>query len=277
MFTWGSKFFFGTAAAFFLGATAYGLATGGGPVGVISMGYKGGVGEHTGYTILLSAGYCLLIAGIVSVIVRDGDAEDMSALVGSEQVVAVRPPLGLSSSPAIIAFGVACLALGISTSRLFLYLGLAAISVAGVLWVTQAWADRATGDPATNRVIRDRVVGPFEVPMLSVLTIAVVVISLSRILLAVSKVGSVVLASVAAAFVFGAAILIAKSNAPRAIVSAIVGFGVMATLVGGVIGAVEGPRDFHHGEEHGEHGEDHSDEGQMTEEGLSFSSSAARS
>lgn len=273
MFTWGSKFFFGTTAAFIIGAFAYGLATGGGPVGVLSMGYKGGVGDHTGYTILMAAGLSLLVAGIVSVIVRDGDAEEASALVGSETVVAVRPPADLSSSPAIVAFGVACLALGISTSSLFLYLGLAAIGVAGVLWVTQAWADRATGDPATNRVIRDRIIGPFEVPMLSVLSIAVVVIALSRIFLAVSKVGSVVVASAAATFVFAAAIFITKSKAPRAIVSALVGFGVVATLVGGVIGAVEGPRDFHHGEEHGD---DHS-EGEMTEEGLNSLGAGTRS
>ena len=92
MFTWGSKYFIGIFVAAFLGAVAYGLITGGGPVGVISMGYKGGVGEHTGYTILMSTSLLSLFLGVMSVITRDGDAEDMAERAGVEQAIAVRPP-----------------------------------------------------------------------------------------------------------------------------------------------------------------------------------------
>ena len=40
MFTWGSKYLFGVSAFSLLGAILYGLATGGGIIGVISAGYK---------------------------------------------------------------------------------------------------------------------------------------------------------------------------------------------------------------------------------------------
>lgn len=259
MFTWGSKYLFGVFVAAYLAAIAYGLVTGGGPVGVISYGYKGGVGDHVGYTILMSASVTALILGIISIITRDGDAEDMAELAGSELALAVRPAKGLSIAGPLTAFGLGCLVVGVSISMAFLYLGIGVLFVVAIQWLVQVWAERATGDDAINDVIRNRILGPIEVPMLASLGIAVVVLGISRVLLAVSKTGAVVVASVAAVFVFGAAILIAKSKAPRPIVSAIVTFGAVAVLAGGIAGAAAGPREFHE-EEHGEeHGEDHSE------------------
>ncbi|MDH3292988.1 MAG: hypothetical protein OER95_01545 [Acidimicrobiia bacterium] len=260
MFTWGSKYLFGVCLAAFIGALAYGLITGGEPVGVISLGYKGGVGEHVGYTLLISAGFAALLLGVVGVVTRDGDAEDMSQLVGSERTLSVRPPIGLSIASPLTAFGVACLALGLAVSQAFLYLGIVVLAIVGIEWTVQAWSDRATGDDEINDVIRRRILAPFEVPMLGLLAIAVVVIGLSRILLAVSEAGSVVIATITAAFIFLSAILITKSRAPRAIISAIVTFGAVAVLAGGIVGAVIGERDFHHG------GGGHSD-GAVVEEG----------
>jgi hypothetical protein len=258
MFTWGSKYLFGISLAAFVAAVAYGLITGGGPVGVISGGYKGGVGEHVGYIMLIATSFGALVLGIVSVIVRDGDSEDMSSLAGADHALAVKPPVGLSIAAPLTAFGIACLALGIAVSQAFLYLGIAVLLVVGIEWLVQAWSERATGDDQVNEIIRKRILGPIQVPMLGLLGIAVVVLGISRVLLAVSKTGSVVVASVAAVFVFLSAILISKSKAPRSIVSAIVTFGAVAVLAGGVVGAVSGERDFHH---HGEeHSDDHSDE-----------------
>lgn len=254
MFTWGSKYLFGVSVAAFVAAMAYGLVTGGDPVGVISAGYKGGVGDHVGYTLLIAASMSALLLGTVSVIARDGDAEDMAALAGSERALAVRPPSGLSIAAPLTAFGIGSLAVGLAVSRAFLYLGIAVLLIVAIEWVVQAWSDRATGDDAVNTVIRKRMLGPIEVPMLGGLAIAVIVLGLSRILLAVSQTGSVVIAVVAAGFVFLSAVLISKAKAPRAIISAIVTFGAVAVLAGGIVGAAVGERDFHEGE--GEHSED---------------------
>lgn len=263
MFTWGSKYLFGVCLAALLGAVVYGLVTGGGIVGVLSMGYKGGVGEHTGYTLLVGAAFSALFLGIVGVITRDGDAEDMAARAGSDHVLAVKPPVGLSLSAPLAAFAIACLALGLAVSKGFLYLGLAALAVAGIEWTVEAWSARATGDDEVNAIIRRRIIGPFEVPMLSMLAIAVLALGLSRILLTVSEIASVVVAVVAASFIFGSAILITKAKAPRAIVSALVTFGAVVVLAGGVISAARGERDFHHGDD-GDHSEE---EGEHVEEG----------
>ncbi len=258
MFTWGSKYLFGVFVAAFGGAAAYGLITGGSIVGVLSGGYKGGVGDHAGYGILMAVAFVTLFLGVVSVVTRDGDAEDMAALVGSEHVLAVKPPAGPSIMAPLTAFGLGSIAVGVSVSAAFLYLGIAILAVVALEWLIQVWSERATGDHEINQVIRNRVLGPVQVPMLSALAIAVVAIGISRVLLAVSKEGAVVAASVAAAFVFGAAVLIAKTKAPRAVVSALVSFGAVAVLAGGIVGAVAGEREElqHHGEEkHAKDGE----------------------
>ncbi len=261
MFTWGSKYLFGVSLAAFVGAVVYGLVSGGGIVGVISMGYKGGVGEHAGYTLLLAAGFSALFLGVVGVITRDGDADELASLVGTDHSLAVKPPAGLSTSAPLAGFALACLALGIAVSNLFLYLGLAVLFIVAMEWTVQAWSERATGDDEVNDIIRRRIIGPFEIPMLSMLAVVVMAIGVSRILLAVSKVGSVVVVVAVAAFIFGSAILIAKARAPRTIVSAIVTFGAVAVLAGGVVGAAVGERDFHHHDD-----EEHSDEGEGAEE-----------
>ena len=261
MFTWGSRNLFGVALLAYVGAIVYGVSTGGHLIGALSMGYKHGVGDHVGYTILMGAMFVALLLGIVSVATREGNSQDMSELVGVDHALAVRPPGQPAFWGPLAGFGLACVALGVATSQAFLYLGLAVLAVTVLEWTVLAWSDRATGDAEVNSVIRSRFLSPFEVPIFAMLGIAVVVLGLSRVLLAVSKTGSVVAASVAALFVFGAAIFIAKSRAPRQIISAIVAFGAVAVLAGGVVGAAAGERDFHHGEDHAEEG-DHSEEGE---------------
>ena len=53
MFTPGFKLFFGIAVALATAAVIHGYTTGGTHVGPISLGWKGGVGDHLGYGILL--------------------------------------------------------------------------------------------------------------------------------------------------------------------------------------------------------------------------------
>ena len=257
MFTWGSRNLFGVALLAYAGAIVYGISTGGHLIGTLSMGYKNGVGDHVGYTILMGAMFVALLLGIVSVATREGNSEDMSALVGVDHALAVRPPARPAFWGPLAGFGLACIALGVATSQAFLYLGLAVLAVTVLEWTVLAWSDRATGDPEVNSVIRSRFLSPMEVPILALLGIAVVVLGLSRVLLTVSKTGSVVVVVIAALFVFGAAIFIAKSRAPRSIISAIVAFGAVAVLAGGILAAANGERDFHHGEEG-----DHSEEGE---------------
>ncbi len=261
MFTWASKYFFTISGIAFAAAILYGIVSGGDFIGTISMGYKGGVGEHTGYAILMAVTFVSLVLGVIAVQTRDGDAEEMSALVGADAILTVRPPARPTYWGPLIGFGVGSVLIGLTLSSVFFWFGLVVLAVVGIEWVVEAWADRATGDPEVNATIRDRVAGPLEVPVFAALAIAAVVISVSRVLLTVSSTGAVVVAGIMSVFIFGTAVLIAKGKLPRQIVSAVVALGAVGVLAGGIFGAINGERDFHHGEE-GEHSEegDHSDE-----------------
>lgn len=253
MFTWGSKFFLGLMAGALIGAIAYGLVTGGGPVGVVSSGYKGGVGDHVGYAVLLFASAALALLGFISVLVRDGDAEVMAARAGVATVPPVQQPVDPSYWGPIAGFGIAALVIGLALSPVFYILGIAVLAVTTLMWSVQAWADRATGDPEVNRVVRGRVLGPLELPLLSLLAIAAVAIGVSRVFLAVSKTGATVAGALFTIFVFGAAVLMSKVHLKRNVVNGIVALGALAILAGGIVSAAVGERDFeHHGEEHSE-------------------------
>ena len=57
MFTTGFKFFFGLTIALTIGAVAYGYSTGGEHVGPVTLGWKGGVGDHVGYLVLIGGAF----------------------------------------------------------------------------------------------------------------------------------------------------------------------------------------------------------------------------
>ena len=259
MFTWGSKYLFAISLVSLLGAAVYGLVSGGDVLGVISSGYKGGVGDHTGYTILIAIAGVSAGLGTLNLMIRDGDAEVGSAAAGASHALAVTTPRTPSYWGPLAAFGVACLAVGIAVGQAFFILGILVLSVVALEWLVLAWSDRATGDEEVNRVIRGRVLGPLEVPMLATIAIAVFVIAVSRVLLTSPSPGvSTAVASVVAALVFGAAVAIARSDASRSVITGVVAIAAIAVLAGGIVGAVNGEREISHHSDDGSHdGESH--------------------
>ena len=253
MLTWGSKFLFGIGFGALVGAVVMGLVTGGDPIGVISLGYKGGVGDHIAYGILLAISAAVIMLGVVTTIARDGDPEELAAIAGVDKLPAVTPPAHPSYWAPLTAFGVVSLVVGLALSSAFSYLGVAVLAVVALEWCIQAWADHASGDPEVNEVIRQRVIGPVELPLLSMLGIGAFVLGISRVLLAVSSTGSVVVACVAAGLVFGIIVLLSKVDVDRRIIAGVVAITAVAVLAGGIIGAAVGERDFHGSDEAGEH------------------------
>lgn len=245
MFTWGSKYLFGVAGVALLGAIVYGLVTGGGIVGVISVGYKGGVGEHTGYGTLLGVAAAALGLGVLNFATRDATvlADDSGS-----GALAIRTPRRASFWGPMAAFGLASLAIGVSVSRAFFILGVAVLAIVLLEWVILAWSDSATGDPTVNSAIRERVIGPLEVPLMASLGIAVFILGVSRVLLAVPEAGSVAVAAIVAAVIFLACIALAKTQVSRAVISGVVALGALAVLAGGIVGAVVGEREIGHHE-----------------------------
>lgn len=254
MITTGSKWFYGLGIVALVLAAAYGWTTGGNSLGPITLGYKGGVGDHFGYGVLVAGGIVSIMLGGVSTAVRDADAEAVAQVAGTDTVPAVRPAAA-SFWPPVAAFGVALVVIGVVSSSVLVVFGLIALGIVLIEWTVQAWADNATGDPEVNRRVRNRVMNPLEFPAAGVLAVAVVVVALSRVFLAMSAEATVWIAAAIAAVILAVAALVAAR--PRISSNVVVALLMLAAVVVvglGVAGAVAGEREFH------DVGDDHSTE-----------------
>ncbi|HYI61993.1 MAG TPA: hypothetical protein VEW93_09345 [Acidimicrobiales bacterium] len=261
MFTTGSKWFFGLAAAAFVGALVYGGATAPDEVslstftGVLTFGYKGAVGDHVGYAVLMGLAGAGVFLGATTAAFRDADVDAGAQLLQRDTVPeVVAPPQG-SYWPVIAAFGVGFVTVGLVAGQALVLLGLAVLAAATFEWAISAWAEKATGDDAVNRAIRRRVMLPVEVPVLGLLGVAVFVLSMSRILLALPQGGVYALFALVPVLVLVAAfVLAAKPRINPQVVAVLCVVGALAVLAGGVISASVGPREIepHHAEEEGE-------------------------
>jgi len=268
MITTASKFLYGLALAAFVAAYTYGVATGSGPVstetdfglptlnldrfvGPLILGYKGGVGDHLGYTILMAVAVISLVLAVATSILRDADPAAQSKALGVEKIglpVRVSPTMW----PIVGAFSMALLVVGLAVSPPLFIAGIIGLVVVAFEWTITAWTDRATGDLEVNRTVRQRFMLPVEVPALGALAIAGVVLLLSRVLLAVPQVGSAVVATVVGSLIFFVACAVAWGplNIRSVGVGALV-LGGAALLVAGIAAGVAGPRDIEeHHEEH---------------------------
>lgn len=259
MLTTGSKWFFGVAGGAFLAALVYGGATNPSEVkmatftGVLTLGYKGGVGDHIGYAILLGIAGAALFLGASLAAFRDADVEAEAGLLAVDTVPEVTAPPQGSYWPVIGAFGAGALVVGLVTSSALVMLGIVVLVAVAFEWAISAWSDRATTDPMVNRAVRRRVMMPFEVPILGALGIAVFVLALSRILLTVSDLGVyLIFGGLATAVLIVAFILSARPRLNPSMVAAVCVIGALAVLVGGVVSAVVGPREIEHHESEGE-------------------------
>ena len=245
MITIGTKWFFGLGIVSLITAAFYGWTTGGTFIGPVTVGYKGGVGDHFGYGILLAAGVISLFQGFALTAWRDADPQATAQVVHLDSLPAVRPA-GTSYWPPLAAFGAALVVLGLVFEPILFIFGLIAMGFVLVEWTVQTWADHATGDPATNARIRNRIMNPIEFPLAGALAIGVLVLSVSRVLLAVSELNAVwVAGGIATLVLVGGAIIASR---PRLSSNAVVGLLLVAAIVVialGVAGGVAGKREFH--------------------------------
>jgi len=133
MFTTGFKFFFGLTIALTIGAVAYGYSTGGEHVGPVTLGWKGGVGDHVGYLVLIGGAFAsACFAGII-VAFRDADPAAQSHYMGVEAIAPTTPVTG-SFWPVVGAFGGAAMVPGgVEVPRCSMALGVPAKIREGVL------------------------------------------------------------------------------------------------------------------------------------------------
>jgi hypothetical protein len=243
MITSGSKWFFGLTVVTLVLACAYGWTTGGNGFGPLTFGYKGSVGDHFGYGLLISGSVLAFFLGCVATAVRDAEAEALAQVAGTEMVPAVAPA-GVSYWPPLAAFGAALVVVGLVSEAVVFVFGLIVLGVVLVEWTVQTWADHATGDPETNRQIRNRVMNPIEFPAAAVLVLATLAICFSRVFLALSADQTVLAGVVLLAIIVAGGFLVAAR--PRLSSNVIVGalMALAVVVIGlGIAGALHGERD----------------------------------
>lgn len=261
MFTTGSKWFLGLGLVSLVLAAAYGWSTGGTGLGPVSAGYNGGVGDHLGYTMLLSLGILGVVLGLVTLAVRDANPSALAQLAGTEEAPPVAPPDRPAYWPVLGAVGVALMVLGLVVSNVLFVASFLVLLAVLVEWMVLAWSDRATGDPEANRIVRNRLLSPYEVPLIGVLLAGGTVAALSRVFLTSSKEGAVWVATGIGAVVFLIGLLLAAK--PKISPNAVAGLLVVAALgvvTAGVVSASRGERFIEHHEPAHDAGDDHGGE-----------------
>nr|MDP9019859.1 hypothetical protein [Actinomycetota bacterium] len=166
--------------------------------------------------------------------------------------------------PALGALGAGVVVVGLAAGGALLYVGLAILVVTLLEWMVQGWAERATGDPDANLSLRNRVMYPIEIPALAAIGIGLVVLAFSRVLLALPKAGSTVVAIVVAGLILGVAVLLAsRPRLSSSVLTGVVVAGAIALVAGGIVGAVAGEREIEeHGAEEAEEGVPHGEAGE---------------
>ena len=233
MLTAGSRFWFAVTTLTLLGAAVYYLSSG---------------GEKYGTLVLVSAAITAAVPGSALVALRDGDVALAEADGSGRQhrPAASRFP---AAWPAMVAFGAGVTVVGMATGGALFYVGLGILGVTLVEWMVQAWAERSTGDPTVNLALRNRIMYPVEIPALAVIGIAIMVLAFSRVLLALPKTGSTVIAIVVASIILAVgALLSARPRVSSSLLAVVVVLGAVALLGGGIVSAVIGEREFEHHE-----------------------------
>jgi hypothetical protein len=256
MITTSAKWFFGLGFVMSLLAVAYGYSTGGTRLGPFTAGYYGAVGDHLGYTILVTLVLAAELLGLVAVLTRDADPSALAALAGTDEAPAVVAPTFPSHWPVVAAFGAGLVTLGLAISNVLFMVGAFVLLAVLVEWMVLAWSDRATGDPETNRLVRRRMMAPFEVPLAGFLVAGGMVIAVSRVLLTSSSLGAVAIACVVGVVILGVGTLLAtRPTLSPNVVAGLLTVLALGVVVAGVASAARGERFIERHADHAEEGE----------------------
>jgi len=267
MFTPGFRFYFGLFAFLLVGAFMFGVSTElqvpgstvrqqlddqgiiSTVVGPLTIGWKGAVGNHLGYAVLLGGAAIAALLAFVLVAFRDADPESLAELLEVETVPLTKAPAGPNFAPIVGAFAVGLIGLGWVISNILFYSGIVLLLLVAAVWTLRAWAERATGDDEVNHEIYVRFVDPLRVPVVSALLIGFVVFGLSRLLLAAPN-------KAASAAIFGAAgvlffvgvlaIYFAPPKVRKALTVTLLALAAVAVLAVGIYGIAKGERPIEH-------------------------------
>jgi hypothetical protein len=246
MLTTGFRLWFGLCMAAVMAAVFAGYTSGATETGPISVGWKGGIGNHVSYVIILSAAAGLALVGLMAVAFRDADAEAQAEALGMDEAPETQAVVGNSLWPIFGALGIGAVAVGLVVHPAIFVTGLCILVAVGVEWTMTNWSEKVSGDTEANAVARENLMRPIEIPVLGTIGIGVLVLAVSRVLLTSSVNGAVVVATIAGLVVFGGAMTVSRRpEMPRRAVRSILFVGCVVVLLAGILSAVNGEREFH--------------------------------
>ena len=226
MFNLGTRAFFATSAVTFV----FGLA------------YAFNSSDVGGFTLLLCASFAAAFLGAVS-LAATGTA-DRFTLAGVQDLRSGRAPSS-SAVPMLVAAGLGVTALGTALGVAAYVGGLVVVAVGGVGWFMASWREHPDHVAALRPRVADRFSLPFGMPIAVTALIAVIAISISRILLSVSKNSATVVAIALAIVIFGAGFVVAsRPKLDRKLLTGLIVVALGAVLTLGIVGLTKGERKF---------------------------------
>jgi len=235
--------------------------------------YVAAAGDRTGTILLLALAAGALTAGLALASRRDREAEVASLLTvpagpPARRELDERPAAGTSVWPLGAALGAGVMAVGAVVGEEYVGIGLGVLALVAIGWYGQSWRQ---DNAESYGVLRGRLLLPVVVPLVAFLVVGVLVVPASRILLAVDKNASVVIAIAIATLVLVVASVVAARPAvlSSGLVTGLLLLAGVGLISGGIVAAAVGERDFEahaadadhdHETDHGEGGEKKEDE-----------------
>jgi len=219
--------------------------------GPLSVGWKGAVGNHLGYTIMFVTMAAAAFIAFLLVAFRDADPEAQEQYLGVDSVPLTRAPAGSNFAPVSGAIAIALMGIGWIINTGVFYAGAVLLVLTIGTWATRAWAERATGDDEVNAQIYHRIIDPLRVPIVGAGLIGFVVLGISRVFnSAPSKDASTIIFLVAGALIFATFVAIAVApKVSRSLIVVLLAIGAVLVVAGAIYGVTQGDRPTE-GEEH---------------------------
>ncbi len=219
--------------------------------GPLSVGWKGSVGNHVGYTIMMVTMIAAAFIAFLLVAFRDADPEAQEQYLGADSVPLTRAPAGSNFAPIVGAIAVAMMGIGWIVNTGVFYAGSVLLVLTIGTWAIRTWAERATGDDEVNAQIYHRIIDPLRVPIVGAGLIAFVVLGISRVFnSAPSKDASTLIFLVAGAVIFATFVAIAVApKVSRSLIVVLLAIGGLLVIAGAIYGIKQGDRPLE-GEEH---------------------------
>lgn len=147
--------------------------------------------------------------------------------------------------PFVGAASAGLIAVGLAVGHGLIYIGIVVAVVVAAGWMTQDWREDPSFTASEGARISSRILAPVGLPLMALGLIAVIVISISRVLLTLPRIGSIVTAFAIAILLllvfFG---LSARPHLTRKTLVLLGGFAVVAVATAGSVGAANGYRTF---------------------------------